>query len=46
MVVERMNYANEIISKEIDEILMVDETIKQQMDVRDRKVSPVITMTK
>ena len=38
--------ANAVIEKEIEEILSYDETIRQSLEIRDRKLSPVIHQTK
>jgi hypothetical protein len=34
--------ANSVLEKEIEEILSHDETIRQSLEFRDRKLSPVI----
>lgn len=38
--------ANAEIEKEIEDILRFDEAIKQSLEIRDRKLSPVIHKTK
>lgn len=41
-----VRFANEEIEREFEEMLKVDETIQRTIDVRDRKVSPVIHQTR
>ncbi|TNV73626.1 hypothetical protein FGO68_gene4756 [Halteria grandinella] len=43
---DRIVDANSVIEKEIEEILQHDETIRQSLEIRDRKLSPVIHQTK
>jgi hypothetical protein len=43
---DRIVDANSVIEKEIEEILQHDETIRLSLEIRDRKLSPVIHQTK
>ena len=46
MLAEDIKFSNEEIEKEFEEMLKVDETSQRTIDVRDRKVSPVIYQTR
>jgi hypothetical protein len=41
-VADDIRFANQEIEREFEEMLKVDETIQRAIEVRDRKVSPVI----
>lgn len=46
MAASEIKVANNEIEREMDDILMLDETIKRSLEIRDRKLSPVIHQTK